>query len=318
MLNNSGYYGAQLVRAAAFAEAGPFGLAAVYTGEEATMAAFDQALPYIHKGIDVIAEDAREQARTAAEGEAFAQSVHGAAKGLGIVAATLAGGKALGVMGKGQLGITLNNTTTSILRRPTAAPITTTAPTATPTTRPSQPGAKPHGTSQLGAAKTHGATDLSVSTSAPSAKPGPRKAVRFNDEVEVKKFVQEKKLLPNEGKVGTYGGLKSIENRSSNTAAHHMPHDHYMKTKNVTKDQGIAMQVEHPFPGNGGRHREIHKELPRQDLTLDPREALAESVQRARVVYQQDSLYTPEIRNSLQEVINQNKTTFPELFNKKK
>ena len=97
-------------------------------------------------------------------------------------------------MGKGQLGVTLNNTTQSILRRQTAAP-TTTAPTTTAqTTRPSQPGAKPHGTSQPGGAKIQGATDLSVSTSAPSAKPGPRKAVRFNDQVEVQKFVQEKKL----------------------------------------------------------------------------------------------------------------------------
>ena len=238
---------------------------------------------------------------------------------MGIVAATLAGGKALSVMGKGQLGVTLNNTTQSILRRQTAASTTTTSTAATPTTRPSQPGAKPHGTSQPGGAKIQAATDLSVTTSAPSAKPGPRKAVQFNDQVEVRNFVQEKKLLHNEGKVGAYGTLdKNLSVPGDNLALHHMPHDHYMNSKGVIRNEGISMMVEQPTPGQGGRHREMHKKLPKQNLTLNPREALAESVQRARVVYQQDNLYTPEIRNSLQEVINQNKTIFPELFNKKK
>ena len=43
--------------------------------------------------------------------------------------------------------------------------------------------------------------------------------------------------------------------------------------------------VEQPTPGIGGRHREIHKKLPRQNPDLKPRQALAEGVQRARKVY---------------------------------
>ena len=160
---------------------------------------------------------------------------------MGIVAATLAGGKALGVMGKGQLGVTLNNTTQSILRRPTAAPITTTAPTATPTTRPSQPGAKPHGTSQLGAAKTHGATDLSVSTSAPSAKPGPRKAVQFNDQVEVQRFVQTNQgLLPTPLSKQSFNYIKDMETRINNVA--NIP---VRITVEPKLEQGIAYGLRH-------------------------------------------------------------------------
>ena len=320
-LESTLYYGALLVRVSAYAAAatagGPAGVAALYITEQAAMAAFDQALPYIHKGINVIAEDAREQARTAAEGEAFAQSVHGAAKGLGIVAATLAGGKALSVMGKGQLGVTLNNTTQSILRRQTAAP-TTTAPTTTAqTTRSLHQGAKTQGTSQPGGAKIQGAIDLSVSTSAPSAKPGPRKAVQFNDQVEVQKFVQENKLLPNEGKVGTYGELKRIEKKGDNLTPHHMPQDAYMKQYSVTNKDGIAMMMEHNVPGIGGRHRDTRTYGKKPILGAEPRQELAADIKDVSQIYKKDGLYTPEIKDALKEVINKNKESFPELFKKK-
>jgi topoisomerase IA-like protein len=47
------------------------------------------------------------------------------------------------------------------------------------------------------------------------------------------------------------------------------------------------------------------------------RDALAQSVNRAKEVYQKDGIYGPEVRKNLQEVIEQNKQTFPELFEKK-
>ena len=88
-----------------------------------------------------------------------------------------------------------------------------------------------------------------------------------------------------------------------------------MKAKGIGRDDGISMKVEEPRPGTGGRHREIHKKLKTQDPSLEPRQALAESVKRAKAVYQKDGLGN-EIRPSLQEVIKQNKEKHPQLFKK--
>ena len=89
-----------------------------------------------------------------------------------------------------------------------------------------------------------------------------------------------------------------------------------MSAHGVAKDDGVSMLVKQPTRGPGGRHREIHKTLQRQNTDLNPRQALAQSVQRARKVYQQDGVYQ-EILPSLQEVIKQNKALHPELFTKK-
>ena len=144
---------------------------------------------------------------------------------------------------------------------------------------------------------------------------GKGKTVQFADEALGANI--RKELLPGEGRVDTYRELKKTENRFSDTAAHHMPNDQYMKTHGVSRNDGIAMRVEHPAPGSGGRHREIHKEMPKQDPSLAPRQALAQTVDRSRNVYQKDGVYTTEIRESLQTVIEQNKQKFPDLFTKK-
>lgn len=133
----------------------------------------------------------------------------------------------------------------------------------------------------------------------------------------IKETVTKRELLPGEGTVGNYRELKKLENRFSDTAAHHIPNDQYMKTRGISRNDGIAMRVEHPTPGTGGRHREIHKSMIRQDPALDPRQALAQSIERARSVYKADGVYTRDIRDSLQTVIEENKSTFPELFMKK-
>ena len=125
----------------------------------------------------------------------------------------------------------------------------------------------------------------------------------------------KKQLLPGEGQVGTYGELVAGRKKGNNLAAHHIPNSQYMQNKGVSHNDGVSMMVEQPTPGTGGRHREIHKQLQKQDPSLAPRDALAESVQRAREVYRQDGLY-PEIRPKLLEVIEQNKAQHPNLFNK--
>jgi hypothetical protein len=126
----------------------------------------------------------------------------------------------------------------------------------------------------------------------------------------------QKTLLEGEGKVGTYGELdKKIGKPGDNLAGHHMPNNQYMKHKGVSKDDGISMMVEHPTPGSGGRHRDIHRKLVRQNPSVNPRDTLAQSVNRVRDVYKKDGLYE-EIRPNLLEVIKKNKETFPNLFDK--
>jgi hypothetical protein len=89
-----------------------------------------------------------------------------------------------------------------------------------------------------------------------------------------------------------------------------------MEAKEVSKPAGIAMNTEHPNPGVGGRYREIHKELRTIPPETAPRDALARSVMRARKVYMKDGVYTPDIRDSLLDVIKQNGIKFPDLFKK--
>jgi hypothetical protein len=126
----------------------------------------------------------------------------------------------------------------------------------------------------------------------------------------------KKELLPGEGKVGSYGDLKSIKKPDDNLARHHMPNDQYMRTKGISKNEGVSVMIEQPTPGVGGRHREIHKMLQKQDPNLLPRDALVESILRAREVYKQDGVYNFVIQDSLLDVIKQNKQKFPELFKK--
>jgi hypothetical protein len=51
---------------------------------------------------------------------------------------------------------------------------------------------------------------------------------------------------------------------------------------------------------------------------MSPRDALAAGVRDARKIYQRDGLYGPQVRGALQDVIKQNKQTFPEIFAKPK
>jgi hypothetical protein len=122
-------------------------------------------------------------------------------------------------------------------------------------------------------------------------------------------------LLLGEGRVGTYEELAKTRIKGSNLARHHIPNDQYMKTRGVSRNEGISITVEQPTPGTGGRHREIHKTLQKQDPTLAPRDALAQGIQKAREVYREEGALH-EIRPSLQEVIRQNKERYPTLFKK--
>ena len=126
---------------------------------------------------------------------------------------------------------------------------------------------------------------------------------------------EQPQLLPGEGRVDTYGELSKMK-RGDNLTPHHIPQNSYMKSKGVSADEGIAILMEHPFPGTGGRHRATATYGRKPDLTRNPRDILAHDVQDARKIYRKDGLYTPGIRRGLQEVVEQNKTRYPELFKK--
>ncbi|MGR5997492.1 T7SS effector LXG polymorphic toxin [Bacillus cereus] len=129
-------------------------------------------------------------------------------------------------------------------------------------------------------------------------------------------------LLPGEGKVGTYEELIDAGTRGDNITPHHMPSAKYMKTKaEVHKNDGVSMNMEHPHPGKGGRHRQTEtygmtgKKLDAY-LNLEPRDALARDIIDARNIYIKEGLYTPEIRSGLLEVIKLNKTKYPNIFDR--
>jgi hypothetical protein len=74
------------------------------------------------------------------------------------------------------------------------------------------------------------------------------------------------------------------------------------------------MMMEHPLPGQGGRHRQTISYGQSPDLSLSPRQALAREIRDARSIYWRQGLYTPEIRRSLQDIIQFNKLAWQGIF----
>ena len=120
-------------------------------------------------------------------------------------------------------------------------------------------------------------------------------------------------LLPGEGTVGRYGELLKAGRRGDNLTPHHIPSNGFMvaKVPGYTREMGIAIMMEHPLPGKGGRHRQTISYGQPTDLSLSPREALAREIRDARAIYRRQGFYTPQIRRSLQQVIRLNESAWP-------
>lgn len=123
-------------------------------------------------------------------------------------------------------------------------------------------------------------------------------------------------LLSGEGAVGTYDVLIKAGTKGDNITPHHIPSANHMAQHGISKGQGIAINMEQPFPGTGGRHRATFTYGTQADVSLTPRQALGQGIWDARRIYQQDGLYGPEIRSALQDVIRQNRAANPGLFDK--
>ncbi|WP_141231060.1 RHS repeat domain-containing protein, partial [Pseudomonas sp. Irchel 3F5] len=122
-------------------------------------------------------------------------------------------------------------------------------------------------------------------------------------------------LLPSEGGVGAYGKLPGTP--GDNLTGHHMPSAEYMKQKfEISRNKSIAMQMQHIYPENKGRHPMTRTYARRPFLDEKPRDALARDIWDARKIYKKQGLYTKEIQAGLRETIRQNKSTFPKIFNK--
>jgi uncharacterized Zn-binding protein involved in type VI secretion len=123
-------------------------------------------------------------------------------------------------------------------------------------------------------------------------------------------------LLPGEGQVGKAGDLIATGSKGDNITPHHMPSANHMAKHGVAWEDGIAMNMEHPHPGRGGRHRETFTYGTTADVNMAPRDALAAGVRNARRIYKKDGLYGPYIRQRLLEHIRSSKTTYPKIFKK--
>jgi hypothetical protein len=119
-----------------------------------------------------------------------------------------------------------------------------------------------------------------------------------------------------EGTVGRYGDLLKLGRRGDNLTPHHVPSNAYMAAKvtGYKRNMGIAMMVEHPVPGAGGRHRKTLSYGQSPDLSLLPRDVLAREIDDLRVLYQQEAVYTREIRRSLRSLAALNQSAWPGVF----
>lgn len=126
-----------------------------------------------------------------------------------------------------------------------------------------------------------------------------------------------KRLLAGEGNVGTYDELIAAGSKGDNITSHHIPSKTHMEQHGVAKGDGLSINMEHPYPGVGGRHRSTFTYGTQADVAMAPRDAVAAGGRDARKIYQADGLYSPAIRSSLQDLIAKNKAAFPQLSVKK-
>ncbi|MCC3382259.1 contractile injection system protein, VgrG/Pvc8 family [Paenibacillus farraposensis] len=135
-----------------------------------------------------------------------------------------------------------------------------------------------------------------------------------------KKFANDKKqnipqtskdLLPNELNHGKYGKLPNVT--GDNITGHHMPSNKYMQDEfGIKTKDSYSMFLEHPHPGQGGRHRRtftygLSKATRPEDFTLYkslmPRDGLAFDINDLRRILKEDSLYNKTTRKRIQEYI---------------
>lgn len=139
-------------------------------------------------------------------------------------------------------------------------------------------------------------------------------------EKKAKKVVQDgikdstKPLLKNELKVGKYGTLKQSPEKGLDY--HHIPSTKQIEKYGIKKDDGIAMGMQHDRHTLTRTYKNGNKQILRENEA--PRDALAKDIKDNKQIYKDNGHYNNNIRDSLQNVIKQNKEKFPELYKKNK
>ena len=95
-----------------------------------------------------------------------------------------------------------------------------------------------------------------------------------------------------------------------NITGHHMPSNKFMQDKcGINENESLSMNLEHIFPGNGGRHRRtftygISSNSRKYQLysSLTPRDALAFDICDASRILKEDKLYNKETRGKFQRI----------------
>ena len=117
--------------------------------------------------------------------------------------------------------------------------------------------------------------------------------------------------LENELNHGKFGELPEV--KGDNITGHHMPSNKYMNDKySIETDESYAINLEHPHPGRGGRHRRtftygLSSRTRPEDfklyMSLKPRDALAFDVNDLRRILKEDGLYNKDSRERIREYI---------------
>jgi filamentous hemagglutinin len=123
-------------------------------------------------------------------------------------------------------------------------------------------------------------------------------------------------LLPGEGRVGTFRELDTLRRKGDHLTPNHVPQKAYMKQYGIKANEGMAIMMEQPTPGKGGRHRQTRTYGKHPDLSENPRTELAKDLQDLRQIYKKDGLYK-EALPSLQELGKKTQEAFPDIFSKK-
>lgn len=143
-----------------------------------------------------------------------------------------------------------------------------------------------------------------------------------------KEKLAKKPLINGELKVGRYDDLidakkttkkltdkKPIGDNSIRTQSHHVPSDAFMKKQGISKEDGIAVEMQEARHGLTRTYKGGNSRVLKDNET--PREALARDVKDFKDKYRHDSEAYKKSRVAAQEVIKQNKESHPQLFNKK-
>lgn len=122
-----------------------------------------------------------------------------------------------------------------------------------------------------------------------------------------------KPLMKKELKVGEYG--KMTKNyKEEGLDYHHMPSTKQMEKYGVKKNEAISMGVQHDRHTLTRTYKGGNKPILKNKES--PRDALARDVYDAKQIYQDNGKYNQNVRQSLQEVVKQNKGKFPNLYKK--